>query len=65
MAEVTRITVAKAREQVLSGKALFVCAYESEAMCSRNRLEGSLLRSEFEAKLPALSKDQEIILYCA
>lgn len=65
MAEVTRITVTEARELVSTGKALLVCAYESEALCNRNRLEGSMLRSELETKLPLLSKDQELIFYCA
>lgn len=65
MTEVRRITPAEARQKVVSGKALFVCAYESDALFRRNHLEGGLSLAEFTARLPFLDKEQEIIFYCA
>jgi len=49
----------------MAGKALLVCAYADEAMCRQMRLENGLTLQEFEQKLPALDKEQEIIFYCA
>jgi hypothetical protein len=65
MTEVRRIVPAEARRKVSSGEALLVCAYESEALCRRNRLEGGISLAEFTARLPSLDKEQEIIFYCA
>ncbi|HYS42752.1 MAG TPA: ArsR family transcriptional regulator [Geobacteraceae bacterium] len=64
MTEVRRITPAEARQKVTSGKALFVCAYESEALCQRNHPEGGIPLADFTARLPSLGKEQEIIFYC-
>lgn len=63
--EPQRIPPREAREKVKSGSALFVCAYEDEARCKSNNLEGSITFGEFKRKLPKLSKDQDIIFYCA
>jgi len=65
MAEIRRVTPAEARVRVMAGKALLVCAYADEAMCRQMRLENGLTLQEFEQKLPALDKEQEIIFYCA
>ncbi len=65
MADVKRITPAEARRKVQGGEALFVCAYESEELCRKMRLEGSISLGELQARLPALGKDQEIIFFCA
>jgi hypothetical protein len=40
-----------------------VCAYEDDR-CKQMLIEGSLLKSEFEARASDMSKDQEIIFYC-
>ena len=64
MTEVRRIMPADAWQKVTSGKALFVCAYESEALCRRNHPESGLPLAEFTELLPSLSKGQEIIFYC-
>jgi len=55
----------EARQKVKSGKALLVCGYDDEAKFKAMRLEGALSLKEFELRLPKLSKDQEIIFYCA
>lgn len=62
---VPRTTPAATRERVQAGKALLVCAYESEELCNRNRLEGGMMLAEFTARLPALGKEAEIVFYCA
>lgn len=65
MAEIRRVTPAEARSRVTAGKALLVCAYADEAMCSQMRLENALTLQEFEKRLPTLGMEQEIIFYCA
>lgn len=65
MTDVKRIPPAEARQKVTSGKALLVCAYESETLFRRNRLEGGLSLAEFAVRLPSLGREQEIIFYCA
>ena len=57
-----RISVGDARQRVHSG-ALLVCAYDDEAKCRQNQLDGSLTLKELEER--ALRRDQEIIFYCA
>jgi hypothetical protein len=63
--DVPRIDVAEARRKVAAGEALLVCAYENAEKCNTMKLEGSLLLSELEARLPSLPKEQTIIFYCA
>ena len=65
MPEVTRISVQDARQEVASGQALLVCAYEDDAKCSQVALEGSLSLSRFAQLAPSLPKDQELIFFCA
>ena len=65
MAEPKRIPVREAYQKVKSGQALLVCGYDDEAKFKMMRLESALSLKEFEARLPKLSKDQEIIFYCA
>lgn len=64
MGEVARITPADARREVMAGRALFVCAYDSEELCARMQLEGSISLGQFRERLPALDKGQEIIFFC-
>lgn len=44
---------------------LLVLAYEDEKSFRTYGVEGALPFSEFQARLPGLSKDQELIFYCA
>ncbi|UCG11252.1 MAG: ArsR family transcriptional regulator [Deltaproteobacteria bacterium] len=64
MDKVERVSPKEARENTKAGKALLVCAYD-DSTCKDMVLDGSLLRSEFESKLSSLSRNQEIIFYCA
>jgi hypothetical protein len=63
--EPTRTSPTEALERVRLGKALLVCAYPDKETCSKMWLKGAITRTEFQAKLPELKKDQEIIFYCA
>ena len=65
MVGIRRIGATEAREKTRSGAALLVCAYPSEERFRSLRLEGAISFQEFESRLPSLSKDQEIIFYCA
>ena len=65
MTEAKRIAVGEAYQKVKSGEALLVCGYDDEAKFRMARLEGALSFREFESRLPNLSKDREIIFYCA
>ena len=58
-----RIEVEDARQHVASGQALLVCAYEDPAKC--RQVEGSISLPEFQERLPALPKGQEILFICA
>ncbi len=64
MAEIERIPVDRAHDDVQNGRALLVCAYTDEAKCSQMMLEGAMNMAEFERRLPSLRKEQELIFYC-
>lgn len=64
MAEAKRIQIQEARRKVQDGEALLVCAYDSEEMCGGMRLEKALTMREFNARLPEIPKDKEIVFYC-
>ena len=61
---IERIGVNDARMRVKEKAALLVCSYDDDR-CKNILLEGAILQSEFEAKLPTLVKTQPIIFYCA
>jgi hypothetical protein len=65
MPQAPRVSPADARSRNQAGNALLVCAYDDPAKCESLRLEGALTFQEFQKRLPALSKDQEIVFYCA
>jgi hypothetical protein len=66
MEEQIRISPKDAKKKIASGTAKFVCAYEDEEKCNNLGLEGSISFTKFKAELkPTLSKDAEIIFYCA
>ncbi|WP_054694275.1 hypothetical protein [Geotalea toluenoxydans] len=65
MGETARITVSDAHRRVEEGKALFVCAYESEDVCKGMMLAGGMSLAQFRERAPSLDKGQEIIFYCA
>jgi hypothetical protein len=65
ISEPIRISVNEARQEVTSGQALLVCAYNDHEKLNKNQLDGALSFSELLAKLPSLHKSQEIIFYRA
>jgi hypothetical protein len=65
MSEPKRISPEEARKKVESGTALLVCAYDDEEKFKKIHLESAISFSEFTAWIHALSKEQEIIFYCA
>lgn len=62
---VDKVTPQDVFEKVQSGKALLVCAYDSEDRFRQVHLEGALSLGEFKAKEGELGKDREIVFYCA
>jgi hypothetical protein len=50
-------------QNLKSGKALLVCAYEDEAKFKKMHLQGAISFNEFKSRLPSLQKDQEIVFY--
>jgi rhodanese-related sulfurtransferase len=65
MEEPKRMSPEEVRRKVKEGKALLVCAYEAEEKFKKVRLEGAISLSEFKLRVPSLTKDQEVIFYCA
>ena len=65
MTQEVRITPEEAYQKLRAGKALLVCAYDSEEQFRSLQLAGAISLPEFRAQLPSLSKDQEMVFYCA
>ena len=63
MTEPTRISAEEARRKVISGGAMLVCAYEDDAKFRKMPLQNAISLQDFKTRLPALSKEQEIIFY--
>ena len=60
---IERINAEDAHKLVSSGQALLVCSYDDDK-CKSKLFEGALLKSELEARVKSLPKDQKIIFYC-
>lgn len=60
-----RIAVMEAREKVIKGQAILVCAYDSDEKFNKMRLQGAIPLSTFKDKLKSIEKEQMIIFYCA
>jgi hypothetical protein len=65
MTQVKRIDATQARNKVLAGDAVLVCAYEDEGKCRQLRLDGAMTLAELQATESRRSKDDAIIFYCA
>jgi len=65
MSDPIRISPREARQKVVSGQALLVCAYDDDDKFKKNHIEGAQSFSELRSHLPGLAKSQEIIFYCA
>lgn len=55
----------EAREKVIEGQAILVCAYDSDQTFNKMRLQGAIPLSTFKDKLTNIEKEQMIIFYCA
>ena len=63
---IERITPQQARDHMRSDtSALLVCAYDSEEQFHQNHLEGAIDLESFAAQADTISRDREIIFYCA
>jgi rhodanese-related sulfurtransferase len=65
MAEFTMTSADDTYQKMKSGKALLVCAYKDDDRFRKLRLEGAISLKDFESRMAKISKDQEIIFYCA
>ena len=65
MSEPERIGPEETHQKLKAGTGLLVCAYDSEEKFKTMPLEGAISLSAFQSRFPSLSKDQEIIFYCA
>jgi hypothetical protein len=65
MTEPERITAEEVYGKLKDGSTLLVCAYDDDDKFGTVHLEGAISFNAFESKLPSLSKDQEIVFYCA
>ncbi len=61
---IERISPESAMEKLDSGEAVLVCAYDDQT-CSKVMIPGAISKDELARKRSSLSKDQEIIFYCA
>jgi hypothetical protein len=65
MTEPKRISPEEVYQKLKSGTVILVCAYEDDVKFKKLQLQGAISFNEFKSKLPSLSKDQEIVFYCA
>jgi hypothetical protein len=67
MSPIERIPPEDAFEEVSSGEALLVCAYDDDEKCRKMQLENSLTLDELEELLRQgeVSRDRRLIFYCA
>jgi len=65
MARNDLISAAEAHKHVQNGSALLVCAYDSDDKFQKSHLEGAISLTDFQKKTGMVSKNQEIIFYCA
>lgn len=65
MSVVERVSAVDIRSGVQSGDIMLVCAYDSDEKFHRNHLEGAISLSDFKGRVPQLSKDAELVFYCA
>jgi hypothetical protein len=65
MAKASRISPEEAFQKQRAGKALLVCAYDSDEQFRNLQLAGAISLSELRGRLPGLPKDQELVFYCA
>ena len=63
---IPRIAPGEVRAKLARGEpTLLVCAYDDPAKCRAHSLPGAIHLDRLHAMLPNLSKQQEIVFYCA
>jgi hypothetical protein len=65
MTEPERISQKEVYEKLKAGAAVLVCAYEDDEKFKTFHLEGAISFNEFRSNLPSMSKNREIVFYCA
>ena len=60
-----RISAERAHADLTSGKALLVCAYDSDDRFRECHLHEALSFADFRACAERLPKNQEIVFYCS
>lgn len=65
MEEIKRVSPQQIKPKLQAGELLLVCGYDDDNKFRGNNLEGAISLHEFEAKVPQLAKDQQIVFYCA
>ena len=63
--EPIRISPSEAYRLAKERHAILVCAYPDIETCSKMWLRGAMTRTEFQARLQEVKKEQEIIFYCS
>ena len=63
MSDIERVSPERVREEVNSGNALLVCAYDNDDKYGKMRLDGSIALSKFKSEVSAIAKNKEIIFY--
>jgi hypothetical protein len=63
MAAPKRMSPQEVREHVQAGKALLICAYESDEKFQETALDGAVSFSEYQRRMPSLSPQTEIVFY--
>jgi rhodanese-related sulfurtransferase len=62
---VKRIDVTQARHDVEVSDALLVCAYDNQEKFEKYQLAGAISLDELRSQENSLSKERELIFYCA
>jgi hypothetical protein len=63
--EPTRVSPVDIYQNVKSGKTLLVCGYDDDQKFKMMRLEGAISLNDHRSRLSALSKNQDVVFYCA
>jgi hypothetical protein len=66
MTEVPRIEPSEVQKKQNSGQKLwFVCGYDDDDRCAQIKIDNGISLSDFTSRVPSLSRDEEIVFYCA
>ena len=65
MTRAIRISGHDARRAVAENDALLICAYDDREKCGKLGVHGSLAFPDFQQELGGISRDRELIFFCA